>query len=281
MVGSAAQLTATMQALTPAFQAIGLSVNLSKCELWGPSAPLVKQLCPNIALIPWQPASDLTVLGCPVNFPGTSTYQDSAWSQCLAKMKKATDALGQMSDAPLGHHLLRQCLDACKVNHLLRSTDSYASNDGVMAAENMLLDTFADLLAHPLTPDTKVQAGLALAAGGCGLRCALQVRPVARVSALCAFYAEGAEQVGVPVFACQPKVAWIQPVLADLQSGLGVNFDPLPRWQGRLDLIASSDPSHRRQNWWSEAFGRRRLTILLEAGSPRNRPAFWNRPDPP
>ena len=134
LVGSAAQLTAAMQALTPAFQAIDLSVNLSKCELWRPSAPLVKQLCPNIALIPWQPASGLTVLGCPVNFPGTSTYQDSAWSQCLAKMKKATDALGQMSDAQLDHHLLRQCLDACKVNHLLRSTDIYASNDGVMAA---------------------------------------------------------------------------------------------------------------------------------------------------
>ena len=70
------------------------------------------------------------------------------------------------------HNWAITCLDACKVNHLLRSTDSYASNDGVMAAENMLLDTFADLLAHPLTPDARCRQAFLwrLAAVDCDAR---------------------------------------------------------------------------------------------------------------
>ena len=175
-----------------------------------------------------------------------------------------------MADAQLGHHLLRQYLDACKVNHLLRATDCYASDAGVLAADATLLDAFADLLAYPLPPGAKVQAGLPLSVGGCGLRCPQQVRPAARMAALCGFYAGGADRVGVPPFASQPKAAWIQSPLVDLQSCLGPNFDPLPRWAGRLGLVASCDAPHMQQHWWSEALGRRRLIMLLDSATPRD-----------
>ena len=138
MLGSATQLLNALRALQPAFQAVGLQINLAKCELWGPAAPLVKQACPDIALVPWVPTSGITVLGFPLNYPGYTVYQDSVWATCLSKLRKATESVGRMSDVQLGHHLLRQCLDACKVNHLLRSTECYSSTDGVTAAARHL-----------------------------------------------------------------------------------------------------------------------------------------------
>ena len=255
LVGTAAQVLAALRTLKDSFAAIGLEINLKKCELWGPAARALHANITDMTLVPWDPKHGITLLGSPINFPGSTASQDAAWRKASEALEKTTALLGKMSDAQLAHHLLRQCADACKVNHLLRATDCYTGEEYIKPIHDLILDTFSDILAFPLPPAAKEQAGLPLKSGGCGIKCPLQVRPAARISALCMFYSGGADAVGVPKHACQPRAQWLQAPLNDLQNILGPNFDPLPRWAGRLDLVTSSDPTHQRQNWW------RRLSV--------------------
>ena len=151
----------------------------------------------------------------------------------MDRLGRAATLATSLTDAQLSHHLLRQSLDSCRVNHLLRATDCcYQEEGGLRQAEDTILEAFADILGCPLPPAGKVQAGLPLSAGGCGLKCPVATRPAARLSALCAFYSEGATTISLPAYASQVRVGCVQPALQEMQSLLGPNFDPLPRWRG-------------------------------------------------
>ena len=175
-----------------------------------------------------------------------------------------------LTDSQLAHHLIRQCLDACRVNHLLRAVDTYVEDSGVRDVDGLLLDAFADVVGYPLTATAKVQVGLPLSVGGCGLKCPLSMRPAARLAALCSFYSEGAERIGLPVYAQQIKAHWLLPPLQEMSSILGPNFDPLPRWLGHLEHIRSADALHTKQHWWAASLGQRCLDQLLDSASPRD-----------
>ena len=114
------------------------------------------------------------------------------------------------------------------------------------------------------------QVGLPLRVGGCGVRCPMRIRPAARIAALAAYYTEGAKAVGAPPSMCQPRAAWIQPAVTELQVKQVVNFDPVTAWQGRLELITSATKDHCQQKWWSEAIGRKVMETLLQTSSPRD-----------
>ena len=76
LVGTPAQILGALKALQQGFAKISLSVNVQKCETWGPAAPLVRAALPDITLVPWAPDKGITVLGCPVNFPGSTANQE-------------------------------------------------------------------------------------------------------------------------------------------------------------------------------------------------------------
>ena len=107
-----------------------------------------------------------------------------------------------LTDSQVGHHLIRACLDGCKVNHLLRATDVY--NGGVSRqvaqADQAILAAFEDLVVVALTGPQLAQVCLPFSAGGCGVRAPLQTRPAARVSGLLGYLTGGAAAVGAPYF---------------------------------------------------------------------------------
>ena len=55
-----------------------------------------------------------------------------------------------MTDLQVAHHLLRCCLDASKVTHLLRASDCYTSDAGVREAEMHILTGFEDIIGQAL-----------------------------------------------------------------------------------------------------------------------------------
>ena len=66
----------------------GLHLNLQKCELWGPG---VEQWQGQpVKLIPWRPSEGITVLGVPVNYPGSTAYAEAFWGALLAQLREAT-----------------------------------------------------------------------------------------------------------------------------------------------------------------------------------------------
>ena len=167
-------------------------------------------------------------------------------------------------DPQTTHHLLRKCLDSCKVNHILRSTDTYQFDSFLHDAEVAILEGFEEVLGASLPPAQRVQASLPLSAGGCGLRCPLQVRPAARMAALVSFLCDGAERVGIPDLARQHIWTWFHPVLTELQGRLG-QHDPLPSWCADNRRILQATAEHKRQKWWTAALGRKRMEELLDS----------------
>ena len=129
IVGPLEQVTAYLRALGPALETCGLQVNLRKCTLWGPGAPVTWDSVPTdvvpgdhpvrfVPITPWGTDDGLSVLGVPVDSP--------RHSGCLEgqAMDLAFDLLRRLRllpDGQIRHCLLRFCLDACRVTHLMRS----------------------------------------------------------------------------------------------------------------------------------------------------------------
>ena len=189
----------------------------------------------------------MTILGTPVSYPGHHIYLDDFWTQKNDIIRTTLDRLTQLTDAQLAHHLLRKCLDGCKVNHLLRSKDCYASDKGLRECDSIILGAFEDLIVCGLSAQQLTQAAQPLRTGGCGIRCPLVIRPAARVAGLATFISEGAERVGVSECARACAAKLIGPPLSELQALIGRNFDPLPSWMADWDKIGAPDDQHLQQ----------------------------------
>ena len=270
MLGAPDRISRTLTALRSQLEARGLRVNLTKCEVWGPAGPQVTALFPDVHLVPWTPDSGITVLGIPVSYPGTHHEHIRHWSKATTSLLEATEKVTKVVDAQTAHHLLRHCLDACKVNHLLRASDCYVVDDVVKQVSDAILSAFEDIIGCSLTPEQRAQAALPLSVGGCGLRCPLAVRPAARLSALATFYSDTAQLVGVPDYARTVQCALTTDPLTEVAATMGPNFDPITRWQGNPGLLATADSTHRQQRWWSEQLGARRMHSLLDNSAPRD-----------
>lgn len=190
----------------------GLQINRKKCVLWGPAAHAVPH-AEGIPQTPWTPGEGITVLGTPIPFPGSQQYVDDHWDRTLNTVENTAATLTSLANKQMAHHLLRHCLDGCKVNHLLRSTDCYTNAEHAQKADEVILTAFEDIIGTALTDTQRIQASMPFSAGGCGIKCPTKARPAARVSALLAFLGSGCHSVGVPEYAHTVPSTWIHPVL--------------------------------------------------------------------
>ena len=203
--------------------------------------------------------------------PWVTAYAKQVWTTVNTKLETAVQLVTGLADAQLAHHLLRSCLDGCKVNHLLRASDCYDGVDmEVRLSESIVLEGFADILGCALQPHQMVQAGLPLSVGGCGLRCATVMKPAARLAALAAFYSRGVHDVGLPQYCVQVKARWVLPPAQEASARLGPNFDPLTQWCGNIAAIVTAEPSHLLQKWWAERLGQVSLNRLIDTVTPRD-----------
>jgi hypothetical protein len=269
LVGDPDKVGIALQFLESELAKRGLAVNRRKCVLWGPAGGSVPQT-QDIQVTPWEPGSGITVLGAPIPFPGSTNHVDKEWDARLAAMEHTAGVLTALTDKQMAHHLLRHCLDACKVNHLLRVTDPYQGTNHAANADEIILSAFEDIVGCALSQSQRAQATMPFAAGGCGLKSPSVVRPAARISALLAYMGAGCHAVAVPTYAHTLPASWISPLLDDLEEALGPNFDPLPRWKGRHELLPTAEPQKWAQKWWTEAIGKATSIKLLDSVGPRD-----------
>jgi hypothetical protein len=196
LFGSPEAITGALHTLQEELGPRGLQTNLSKCQLWGPGVG--RWAGPVLGVVPWTAKEGVTILGVPINYPGSHAYADKYWEQVVEKLRRAVQRVTDLVDPQCAHHLLRKCLDGCKVTHLLRSTNTYKGRALLEEGEEVIFGGFGDLLGCSLSPLQRVQAGLPLKVGGCGIRCPMTIRPAARIAALASYYSEGAEAVGAP-----------------------------------------------------------------------------------
>jgi hypothetical protein len=210
------------------------------------------------------------VLGIPVDHPASSDTTKKAWADAAAKIEKASSTITSLTDAQVAHHLLRSCLDGCKVNHLLRASDSYGSQDQVTGCSEVIMNAFEDILGTALNPQQRTQASLPLSSGGCGLRVPSCTQPAARISCLADFYSDGARRVGVPDYASGLQLPLVAPVLDDLRGRLGANHATVTTFLHNPQRLASADQEPRRQKWWNHELGKKAMDGLVDQARPRD-----------
>ena len=94
----------------------------------------------------------ITVLGTPVDAPGCTDHTQAKWHQSVDGTLEVLKAMRGLPDGQIRHCILRYCLDACKVNHLMRTT---AMSDAEQAAARLtaaLKEAVTDLIGRSLTP---------------------------------------------------------------------------------------------------------------------------------
>ena len=105
------------------------------------------------------------VLGAPVEFPNTfNLYRKAAVDEVVADLKKATHLLTQLGDPQVEHTLLRYCLDACRLQHLLRSMNCSQLRSTLAEASQ------ATMVGKPLSDTEWIQCKISISRGGLGIR---------------------------------------------------------------------------------------------------------------
>jgi hypothetical protein len=246
--------------LVQEFNFIGLQVNLAKCHLWGPTTNhALSPLPPShsakaIPLLPYPPGSGFMVLGGPLNFPTDNTVTNKAWEANLTHLQSTIQRLQDLPELQSRFLLLKHCLDACRLQHLMRSSPFHQAQPYVQQATTLIRHAF-DALVGTTCPDQQWhQACLPTRMGGFGLKSPTLIHPSARLSALLSFHRSSTRSVGVPSALYCLAISDMGSVIGQLQNYLGLSFEPLGLWSnpGPPGAILASPP-YSTQKWWTDA----------------------------
>jgi hypothetical protein len=175
LVGDADALLQALKVLAEKFGTLGLKVNLSKCKLWSPQGLLVAES--PIPTMEWE--TPKVVLGTPF---GSKEAQRQFLGEIRGKHHFLLQQLGRFPDPQVAVQLLRHCLGAQKINHLLRVL---WSEDVTMFAEETAHDirlTLNTVLGSCLPDSAWLQSSLPIRHGGLGLQNPIITYPAAFVS---------------------------------------------------------------------------------------------------
>ena len=283
LVGSATQIMAAWDALGPSLGACGLEINPAKCNLWGPATTRPDLPCALPDTVPahhpirqvpithYGAGAGITVLGTPVDAPGCMDHTQAKWHQSVDGTLEVLRAMRGLPDGQIRHCILRHCLDACKVNHLMRTT---AMSDAHVAASrltNALKVAVTDLIGRSLTPVAWAQATLPTHLQGLGIRDPATAWAPARIAAIAGFCAHASSTVGAPPETVTTPPPDVASTLYSLASVLGPSHDPTARWVADPKQICSAASPYTTQAWWAEQVTLGRRAALTTAGTARDR----------
>ena len=276
VVGSPMQLHQAIQFVKDRAAAIGLELNLAKCQVWGPAFPSdhnghghvppgtpADSLLRHVSVVPFRLDTGLKALGLPVCHPSTVSRSDFAtgiWEKRLHDIRRKCEALAQLPQARVQLTLLRCCLDARKVNDLLRATPVDQATAVASKIAAVLRDCLGFILGSPLSDSQWDQATLPARLGGLGIQDPTQTRLPARIAGLVDFVRRATGVLGLPAdFPTVP--ADFVPCLSQARTLLGEQ-QPIVAWLQDTSLVHSADRAHVSQRFWSDACARRRQNLL-------------------
>ncbi len=264
LVGSVEAVAAYFAVLGPALERIGLKINQRKSLLWGPgihregdelaeaflALPLEHPLR-SVPTCPYGPKEGITSLGVPVDAPGSHSMGAKKWAEAVDRTQEMLDKLRMLPDGQVRHSLLRYCLDACRVTHLMRSAPRAAAGSHISDLGTALRVAVADLVGCGLSGNAWEQATLPISAGGLGVTDPEAAWAEARLASLVGFHQKAHDNVGVPQEVARTLALDTEEVLAAMTRTLGTNHDPLSRWPEDPARILNADISFASQHWWA------------------------------
>jgi hypothetical protein len=172
VLGTPDQLEQAVRTILRDGPAIGVSLNADKCSLWGPAfSDRAEGLLQPIPVVPFKSGSGIRALGIPIIHPsGDGTFATHQWEERLASVHKACELLQLVPSPHIQFTVLRQCLDSCKVNDLLRATPLPLAKGPCHNFTSLLRDTMGVVVSRPLEETQWVQTTLPVRLGGLGIR---------------------------------------------------------------------------------------------------------------
>ena len=282
LVGNLDTIGCFVQKLVPALSKIGLQVNLSKCTLWGPGVHREEDMndalpdtwdtshpLRTVPIVPYGPSKGITVLGVPCDAKGSTTHADRVWQEVVLKTTDTLAKLKLIPESQLQHCLLRYCLDACKVNHLMRSTLLETGVQPMQDLSEALQTAACGFMGCGITVNAWEQATMPIRHGGLGIKDPVTIRPFARIAALANLHAAGTS-VGCP----QDLLTYLSDdttaTLTSVVSKLGQNHDIPDRWLQNPSLIQHADKQQMSQHWWTGQLAKVRRQVLKSQGTARD-----------
>ena len=162
---------------------IGLRLNRSKCKLWGPGAELHADddaafpALVGITRVPW--SSGLKVLGTPV---GRAPYVRAQLAEVSDKLAAALDRLQCLGCPQSASLILRSCLGASKIVHLLRTAS--LPEAGILASQvrSNLKSAWGTVVGVPFSEAQWTLGCFPVRLGGAGIVDPVRVHPQAAIA---------------------------------------------------------------------------------------------------
>ncbi|GAU97086.1 hypothetical protein RvY_08441 [Ramazzottius varieornatus] len=248
--GTLEQVSADLQTVISAGAALGLQLNMSKCEVFAfgetvrertPAIAKMKVQCPGILL---PESHSLTLLGAPL-FP-----------EAIPKVLDGKTALAELMTLRLekisSHQalfLLKSCLSIPKLLYVLRCSPAYKCQQSLRHFDDAIRSCAAKIANIDMNDDTWRQASLPVANGGLRLRCAAEL-------ALPAYLAS--------VHAAHHLVSQIVPE-ADLD---GVTAEGITLWSAICDVEPPPSLMRSLRKMWDTPIVERQFRVPLEQSTP-------------
>jgi hypothetical protein len=243
LVGDEAAVLSTLSRLRDRFQDLGLHVNLSKCTLWSPQG-MVRSPGP-VAATDW--STPHVVLGTPF---GSASAEEQFLQGVLGKHERLLQRLVQFPDPQIALSLLRYCLGAQKVNHLLRVLWSPHTCAFVSRTAGNIRRALEGILGRSLPDAAWLQSCLPIRHGGLGIQNPSLTHSAAFLASALAEYSGAYSPVGEEASPC--KEFW--DVVDSISNQLPEN-STLAQWRVEHILPPAErivEDKHFEQRFWSE-----------------------------
>ena len=264
LVGSLEQVTSYLERLPAHLETIGLQINLNKCTLWGPGIQEVNDDTDKIPdtvpighpvraipIVPYGGLEGITMLGVPCDAVSRTEQTQKVWQEAINKTISVLDKMRKLPDGQMRHCLIRHCLDACKVNHLMRTTPIAAASLQAQRLSDALKASLCDLIGCGMGAGAWEQATLPIRHGGLGIRDPVKEHGPARLAALANFHARAAD-AGLLIDWSRHLAPDTAFTISHVAVSLSPSHDVISRWNSDPTAILSADKTSTRQAWWAE-----------------------------
>ena len=269
LIGTTSALAQAMNIISAAGPGIGLSVNPSKCVLWGPAAetPDFQEHTAllGIPVTPYLPNTGIKVLGGPVQHPRSNgQHARDLFDKKVGSLGKMLDALKALPQAHLQFSLLKGSLDGCRLSFLTRMCPTQHITAGCQKASSLLRTTLGEILGEQPTNAQWQQATLPVRLGGMGIKDPMYFAEGARMASISTFLRLARSHLDLPSD-LQLHSPEMSQLVSTLRTKLGQEFQPLKQWAEWITNPVGplpQEPLHGKQSWWNEKLVGKRVEQL-------------------
>ena len=166
LIGTLPALQAAFDAIVAEAPRLGLSLNVSKCVLYGPNNEFPQRAgaFASVPVTPW--VEGITLLGAPI---GSDSFVRDFVDKKVSSLENSLVRLSGLHCPHSTSLILRSCLGACKVTYLLRVVNLQHGRFLAGAISSLLRGAWSDLCGAPVNPASWALATLPIRLGGLGV----------------------------------------------------------------------------------------------------------------